>query len=151
MELLLKRTLSNQHETIGELYINRALECNTLEDEYRAVKVMKETRIPAGRYQIKFRRVGGHHLRYSQRFPGIHKGMLELQNVPNFKFILIHIGNFDKDTDGCILVGKGHQKQGNGRYMLLKSVGAYLDFYNKVAAALLRGEDVFIKIEDHDR
>ena len=31
--------------------------------------------------------------------------MLELQDVPNFKYILIHAGNTDEQTAGCILVG----------------------------------------------
>lgn len=35
-----------------------------------------------------------------------HPGTWELQNVPNRSDILIHTGNFAKDSKGCILVGQ---------------------------------------------
>ena len=32
-------------------------------------------------------------------------GMLHVLDVPNFKYILIHCGNTDEDTAGCLLLG----------------------------------------------
>ncbi len=105
MELTVLRYASGEESTLGLLYIDKKFACYTLEDEHRDVKVMGETRIPAGRYQVKLRTEGSHHLRYQQKFPDIHKGMLHVTNVPNFQWILIHIGNDDDDTAGCLLVG----------------------------------------------
>ena len=52
--------------------------CYTLEDERREVKVMAETRIPAGEYKIILRKEGGHHNRYIKKYGDMHKGMLWL-------------------------------------------------------------------------
>jgi hypothetical protein len=79
--------------------------CYTLEDEFRVKKVSGETRIPAGTYELKLRTVGPLNARYQLRFNDIHQGMIWLQDVPNFKWIYLHCGNDDDDTDGCILVG----------------------------------------------
>ena len=95
--------------TNGALFINDKFECYTLEDQQQAVKVMHETCIPEGSYKIKFRKVGGFHERYSKRYQNAHYGMLELQDVPDFKYILIHSGNTDEHTSGCILVGNTQQ------------------------------------------
>ncbi len=146
LELVLYRKESNSQETAGELYLNGKLLCKTLEDEKRAVKVWGETRIPAGKYEIILRTFGGHHESYKKRF-AFHKGMLWLQNVPGFKDILIHIGNTDKDTAGCILVGNRLSKQ-DGRISLLQSTDAYTTNYPIIANAIGRGEKVYITIKD---
>ena len=46
---------------------------------------MGETRIPKGIYKIGLRTVGGHHIKYSSKFPSIHKGMLQVLDVANFQ------------------------------------------------------------------
>lgn len=144
MELTVQRIENNGKATTGRLYINGAFQCCTLEDEPREVKVMAETRIPAGRYEIKLRTFGGHHTKYSEKF-GFHKGMLWLQDVPNFKDILIHIGNTEKDTAGCLLVGKVVNN-----FTLLQSTIAYEELYKKVIAAFDKCEEVFITINDEN-
>ena len=83
--------------------------CYTLEDERREEKVMAETRIPAGVYSILLRKEGGHHARYTKKYGSMHKGMLWLQDVPNFKWILIHTGNTDEHTAGCLIVGDSQE------------------------------------------
>jgi hypothetical protein len=119
----------------------------TLEDEFRTNKVFGETRIPAGTYEIKFRTEGGHHKRYGDKFPSIHKGMLWLQDVPNFKWILIHIGNDDDDTAGCLLVGDDPEPLKN---QLQVSTRAYKRVYSHVSEVLSRGEKVEIEYIDYD-
>lgn len=132
--ILLRRTLAK-----------RTFLCHTLEDEYRTKKKYGETRIPSGKYRLHLRRQGGHHERYATKFPTIHKGMLELVGVPNFTDVLIHIGNTDDDTEGCILVGDGVQ---TGR--VTDSTRAYTRVYPLIADALAGNSDVWLFIYDLD-
>ena len=123
--------------------------CYTLEDESREEKVWGETCIPEGEYQIKFRREGGYHTKYSKRFSDIHMGMLEVCDVPNFKYILIHCGNTDEDTAGCLLVGDTQENNDikkNG--FIGKSTKAYMRIYPAIAKALEAGEEVTIAYRD---
>src|SRR4051812_40685321 len=105
MKILVDRFISDQNTTISHIQVDGKFVCFGLEDEFRPTKVSKETRIPAGEYKIKLRTSGPHHEKYKKKFPDFHRGMLELRDVPNFNDILIHIGNTEKDTDGCLLVG----------------------------------------------
>jgi hypothetical protein len=145
MELKVLRDRNNGDTTLGRLLIDDVFECFTLEDEPREKKVKGETRIPAGRYEIKLRTEGGFHARYSERFPYIHKGMLHVTNVPGFQWILIHCGNSEKDTDGCLLVGKRIAD-----WLLADSTNAYKQLYPKVADQIVKGERVFITYIDRD-
>ncbi len=124
--------------------------CYTLEDEHRTVKEYGETRIPEGEYEIKLRKEGGFHQRYRERFGDRHKGMLELQDVPNFKYVLIHIGNDEDDTAGCILVGNtvNNNLIEAKRGFLGDSTSAYMEIYPIISDRLLKGEKVIIKITD---
>jgi uncharacterized protein YukE len=149
MKLKLVRFSSQQDSTSGLLFINDQFACYTLEDEQREIKVYGETAIPLGEYEIKFRTVGGFHEKYSDRFKSIHKGMLELQNVPNFQYILIHCGNTDENTAGCILIG---DSQENNILMkdgfIGKSSQAYARVYPLIANELEKGNKVTIEIVD---
>nr|QPI16269.1 MAG: hypothetical protein NIOZUU157_00154 [Virus NIOZ-UU157] len=125
--------------------------CYTLEDERREEKVMAETRIPAGVYSILLRRGGGFHGRYTKKYGDMHKGMLHVQDVPNFKWILIHTGNTDEHTAGCLILG---DSQENNVLMkdgfIGKSVQAYKRVYPPIAEALENGEEVTIEYIDLD-
>src|SRR5689334_6988148 len=109
MELIVDRFKLTSDHTLGRLLYHGGLVssepiarflCFTLEDVYRAVKVPGETRIPAGRYEIKLRPEGGKYGKYVDRFGEWQKpGMLHVTNVPNFEWILIHPGNSIKDTE----------------------------------------------------
>jgi hypothetical protein len=123
----------------------------TLEDEHRALKVKGETRIPSGTYNINFRDEGGFNEKYSKRFPGIHKGMLEVCDVPNFKWVLLHCGNDDSHTSGCLLVGDSQEnnviiKDG----WIGKSTNAYKRIYPDIARQLVLGNEVTIEYIDLD-
>lgn len=137
--------------TLGKMFDvtggERRLLCYTLEDERRDMKVPGETCIPKGTYQLKFRKEGGFHERYSKRFGDMHKGMIELYDVPGFKWILIHLGNTDDDTDGCLLVGSDAVKSGED-YKVTGSEVAYRKLYPFIADALSRGERVVLHITE---
>ncbi len=149
MHLTLHRRSSDGDSTIGQILIGTVPECWTVEDEYRAYKVQHETRIPAGTYQIKLRNFGGFHERFLRKFgPEFHKGMLWLQDVPGFEYILIHTGNTDDDTSGCIVVGKSAVVNKNGGGRVVESVTAYMKLYPKVREALLAKQPVSITITD---
>jgi len=95
MEIEIKRTDFSPLSTIGEMYIDGKFFCYTLEDKVRDVKIKGITAIPAGEYRVV--------INISNRFKVL---MPLILDVPNFDGVRIHNGNTDKDTDGCILVGK---------------------------------------------
>ena len=117
----------------------------TLEDEYRSEKKYGETRIPDGTYKLGLRKVGGYHAKYSKRFTDIHTGMLHVLNVPGFEYILIHCGNTDEHTAGCLLVGDSQENnQITKDGFIGKSTQAYKRIYPRIAEALDCGEKVVI-------
>src|SRR6056300_888421 len=108
MELEVLRFSSQKDSTNGILFDvteGRKFLSYTLEDEYRKEKVAGETRIPAGTYKITLRTTGGFHGRYEKKYGAMHKGMLWVRDVPGFEYILIHTGNTDEHTSGCLLTG----------------------------------------------
>ena len=118
----------------------------TLEDEQRDKKVYGETRIPNGTYTLGLRKVGGYNERYSKRFPDIHVGMLHVLDVPDFEYILIHCGNTDEHTAGCLLVGDSQENnQITKDGFIGKSTQAYKRIYPRIAEAIECGEKVTIK------
>lgn len=147
LNLLLKRFSGADESTLGLLSVDGRFFCYTLEDQFNEPKVPGETRIPAGRYQIKLRNEGGMTVRYGDRFD-FHEGMLHLQDVPNFTFIYIHTGNNDDHSEGCILVGDGQIQNITERGQVTSSVAAYERLYKKVLRSLKANEEVWITVED---
>ena len=154
MKLEVLRISSQEDSTSGVLFDvtgDREFLCYTLEDEQRDTKIAGETRVPAGTYRVTYRTEGGFHKKYSHRFQDIHRGMLWVRDVPGFEYILIHCGNTDEHTAGCLLVGEtqsSNLKTADG--FIGKSTQAYFDLYPRVAEALDRGEEVIIKYIDYD-
>lgn len=109
MKLLLKRIAKRDTYTIGRLYVDNHLFCDTCEDRVRDIeregKVYGKTAIPYGTYKVT---LGVQSPKYSQRASyDWCKGYLpRLLNVPHFEGILIHAGNTAEDSAGCILVGE---------------------------------------------
>lgn len=146
MKLQVVRTQFGRDATNGLLFIDGLFECYTLEDQYQEVKVMHETCIPEGTYDVKFRTVGGFHERYKKRYGNSHYGMLHLQDVPGFTYILIHAGNTDEHTSGCLIVGETQQDLDVSEDGFIGSSGkAYVKLYNKIAKQLLIGNPVTIE------
>lgn len=143
MEILLNREFQNENTTLGTMVIDWGdYHCDTLEDAHHEPKIKGKTRIPEGAYEIKFRKVESELTKkYRTRFPWF-TYHLELQDVPNFKYIYIHIGNNHEDTDGCILVGQRH----NHLPILTDSTSTFETVYKLVSYALNKGEKVTISI-----
>ena len=155
MELEVWRFSSQEDSTNGLLFDvtggKRRFLCYTLEDEHREEKVTGETRIPAGTYRITLRTVGGFHGRYEKKYGEMHKGMLWVRDVPGFEYILIHTGNTDEHTAGCLLLGDSQQANfGSSNGMVGSSVNAYKRVYPPIAKALEEGRSVSITYRNFD-
>ena len=107
MTITLKRIYMRDTYTLGALQIQTESNndfrtnkyfCDTLEphaiDWRKEEKIEGKTAIPFGTYEIEM----GMSRKYRMTMP-------YLKNVPFFKGVMIHSGNFPKDTQGCILVG----------------------------------------------
>lgn len=130
-------TLSLLETPFGEYF--------TLEDPIRKNKIPGDTAIPEGTYTLLMRKSGGMHARYAQRYGARHRGMLWLQNVPNFEWVYLHIGNTTADTEGCILVGDSADLGGEAP-VLTQSVKGYFRLYDKLAGPVLADEHIQIKV-----
>ena len=154
MKLEVLRFSSENDSTNGLLFDvtdGRRFLCYTLEDEHRDVKKYGETRVPAGEYRITLRTVGGFHGRYLKKYVEMHKGMLWVRDVPNFEYILIHTGNTDEHTAGCLLLGNTQQTNfGDNNGFVGSSVDAYKRVYPPIAAALESGKEITITYTDFD-
>lgn len=153
MILELKRLHDDGDTTLGAMYADGIFQCFIVEDQEQTQKVFGETRIPNGEFDVSLRAEGGFHNRYSSKF-GQSDGMLCIHNAPDwkiivddivFQFVLIHIGNDDGDTAGCLLPNSSfdtNTMRGGG------STIAYRALYAKVHRALKAGEKVKIRITD---
>lgn len=141
MKLLLERKWPKSTYTIGRLYVDGELFCNTLEDRVADInkngvfdgdekKIYSETAIPYGTYKVVYE--------WSPRFG---RNLPRLLNVPSFSGILIHSGNTAKDSSGCILVGLNKQV---GRLERSRYISDELN--KRVDAAQRRGEPITIDI-----
>ena len=148
MRINVERISSDTNSTISTISVDHNFVCFGLEDEFREEKVSAETRIPEGTYQVGLRTVGGFHKRYSTKFPDFHKGMLQILDVPEFEHILIHIGNTEKDTAGCLLTGMIADAN-KGSMKVTQSTKAYELLYKSVIDAALEDE-LSIQILDLD-
>lgn len=149
MDLRLVRLASTAAGTLGILIPPTGTAwCYALEDpKQNGPKIPGATRIPSGRYELKLRREGGFHARYLARFgTEFHRGMLWLQAVPEYEWVLIHCGNAAADTAGCVLVGDVAVQAPQGP-RLRGSQTAYQRVYPPIAAALERGERVWLRVE----
>lgn len=143
LDLRLTRTYNDPDHCNGELLIDARYFCQTLEDTVRlddpstpqdeGKKIQDRTAIPAGIYRL--------FTRFSPKFK---RRMIAVENVPGFTTILIHAGNTEEDTKGCILVGfklneKHHISPGTSRIAADK-------LFEMVSAAEADGDHVQLTI-----
>lgn len=135
MKLKLTRRFKGSDYTIGQLFMDGVCFCDTLEDRVRNMpveaKVPGATAIPTGTYQV-----------IVNRSPKFGRELPRLVDVPYFEGVLIHRGNTNQDTAGCILVGENKQK---GK--VINSTSYELSLTTSIKSAISRGESVTITIE----
>ena len=153
MKLEVLRFSSDSDSTLGVLFDTtneRKFLCFTLEDEFREIKISGETRIPAGTYNVTLRTEGGFNQRYNDKFgTDFNKGMLWVRDVPGFEYILIHIGNTDDNTEGCLLVGDTQTQNITKNGFIGSSTDAYTRIYPPIADVLVSGGEVTITYKDY--
>ena len=108
MKIKINRFKNIHDGTIGKLSIvdegKKLFSCFTLEPAGGdTTERGKDRRIPAGRYQMEWHNSS----RQKRMCP-----LLYNELVPKSRYILIHPGNFPKDTAGCILVGENYTAAG---------------------------------------
>ncbi len=107
MEVVLQRLYQGDDCTIGTMSIGRKVLCYTLENPWEDNKEDVSS-IPEGRYSC---------VPYtSEKYPRIWK----INNVKDRTDVLIHVGNYKEDTEGCILVGSNVANY-KGRNMVTNS------------------------------
>lgn len=141
MELMVKREVRTQNSTIGSFFVNRKFFSYCLEpidrgltssmtlEQIQKIKVQNKTAIPIGRYHV---------VSYKSPKHG-NKEVPLLENVKGFGFVEIHVGNYPKDTDACLLLGDGKTTD------MVESSGIVVSrFYLQFFEALKKGEQVWI-------
>jgi len=97
--IVLKRIAENEHGTFGVLIKDNIPLCVTLEDIW-AYNKPNISCIPIGDYKV-------------EKYSGTkYKDVWIVKNVPNRSYILIHSGNLDDDTEGCLLCAQHYGKLG---------------------------------------
>lgn len=157
MEVLVYRKWPKNGYTIGRVFIDGELICNSLEDEDRGLsdameertiknrKVYGKTAIPRGRYTIDMDTVSP---KFSQKefYMDVCQGKLpRLKNVKGFEGILIHVADGPKGADlleGCI--GVGHNKKVG---QLCDGKETFKKIYAMMKEAHEKGEPIYITIE----
>lgn len=131
-EMKLVREQFNDKRTLGKLYLNGAYFCDTLEDTNRDLnkngtfdggekKVYAETCIPFGQYKVII-----------NQSPKFKRLMPRLLNVPHFDGILIHNGTTEKNSAGCILVGKADGQRLKESKEVFNKLFEILKYYNDI-------------------
>lgn len=153
MELIVDRKWKRQSYTISNLTIDGKWFCNVLEDadrglddsmslaKIRELKKPSITAIPKGTYEITLDVISP---RFCTKtfYKQVCDGKLpRLLNVKGFEGILIHAGNTDKDTDGCLLVGQNKVKG-----QVINSQATFKELYKLLKDKHDKGEKITIKI-----
>jgi len=121
------KDLHNKTITIGELKHNEKLICVIIEPKGPATEQGGQNqRIPTGEYLLEKTKTGC-------KIPSKYKEayLLTSANNPNFALrrIIIHIGNYAKDTKGCLLPNRYYDKR---RKQGINSTIATENLYNLI-------------------
>lgn len=154
MELTLKRVACKPLYSIGKLYIDGQYFCDTIEDkdrglddsmteqEIRAIKIPSQTAIPTGTYRVTLN-VQSPKFKAKAAYAFCQGYLPRLLNVKGFDGILMHIGNTQNSSAGCILVG---QNKVVGQ--VINSTETFKKLYAILDTANKKGEKIHITIKN---
>lgn len=154
MKLTLKRIAKKDKYTIGRIYIDGVYFCDTIEDKDRGltnkmtpaqikkVKVYSQTAIPTGTYNVTLKVKSGTFSKKAYYAKFCNGYVPRLLSVPGFEGILMHTGNTQNDSSGCIIVGKNTVV---GK--VTDSKVTFEALYAKLKAASNKGESITITIQ----
>ena len=151
MNLIALRISTSNKSTIGAFYIDEKFECYTMEDTYRPEKVKGETRIPAGTYDVEFRKTITEKTESYRKRHSFFTWHLHIKDVPNYTAVYIHAGNTPEHTEGCLLLNNIAYNNQIGLDKCGDSRTAFETSYRKISKALNEGERVKIGIVDYDK
>lgn len=153
MHIISERIAKKSTYTISNMYIDGVKFCNVLEDTDRGLtqdmplediqkaKVYGKTAIPTGTYKVTLDIVSPKFSKYKQ-YKFCNGKLPRLIDVPGYSGVLIHIGNTEADTDGCLLVG-----QNNAVGKVTNSTATFKSLYDKMLEAVNRKENITITIK----
>ena len=147
MKTKIVRVAQGKESTLSHLYIDGIFQCFLLEDKIRQVKIKSKTAIPEGNFRLRLNTWGGMNKTYFPKYGPIHQGMIEINDLPTYDAVYIHVGNTIDHTAGCPLVGLSYIKK-DGDFQVLQSADAYRQVYPKLLAAA-RSKDNQIEIQNN--
>ena len=139
MKILIERIFTCNKYTIGHLYIDNMYFCDTLEDTDRGLnqnmslnllkntKIKHKTAIPTGEYVLRTDIISPRFSKNSYYMKVCRGYVPRIMDVPGFDGVLIHCGNDENDTSGCILLGENKLK---GK--VINSRKNFEKFYKKI-------------------
>lgn len=150
MKILVDRKYKMKTYTISNIYVDGVKICDAIEDTDRGLtqdmpissiqshKTYGQTAIPSGTYKVTLNVISP---KYSKVpfYIQVCKGKVpRLLDVPGYEGVLIHTGNTEKDSLGCIIVGYNTQKG-----IVTQSREAFKKLYSILSEAK---DDIFITI-----
>lgn len=153
MEILIKRIYNCEDYCISHVYIDGSYICDAIEDTDRGLdnsmseleilkkKIKDKTAIPTGEYNILMNVISP---KFSKKeyYKKLCNGKVpRFESVKGFMGVLFHIGNTEKDSSGCIILGQNKVK---GK--VINSRMCFENFYNKLKVAYKIGEKIRCKI-----
>lgn len=151
MKLTIKRTITRNNYTLGELYIDGQFFCSTLEDKDRgltqnmsveqikSMKVPGETAIPKGTYKVALDVVSPKFSKYPFYMEVCEGKLPRLIDVKGYEGVLIHVADGikrDALLQGCIGIGNLSSEE-----YLINGKQVFKEFYNRI-----KGNDVELEI-----
>lgn len=152
MKLTIKRIITRNSYTLGELYIDGQFFCSTLEDrdrgltqnmsveQIKSIKVPGETAIPKGTYRVTLDVVSPKFSKYPFYMETCGGKLPRLIDVKGYEGVLIHVADGPKRdslVQGCIGIGNLSAEE-----YLMNGKKVFAELYNKMKGNIIELEIV---------